>query len=492
VSAENDPTSPWAGESIPVSDPPEIRWDHLPPVESAEPFTGHASTPTPPFPPPILIQGAVAPTAPVLSQPSAPTRRSRALVLIGVATAMTLLVGGSIWLTNKDKQPDESQNDDSQNDEARIDPVTRPAVEPEPAVATATTTPRNTLPPITEDPNEILPEEPPTVDVAPDRIELPPEVAAIQVPTEVVIQTEDRRLYTLSLPGGDLRSVDLTEFGDGLDDGDYYEETISVSPSGTIVSLDNRLFVAPRIGEVIEVDVANVVDFAATLHPFGWIEQDDGSSAFVVVAISEGDSSEAWFAISDDGSARLIRGQSLYSTPFAPNGQYMINDGGGTYRVGSDGTATRISSGYTIAVTPLQLLIRECDEALTCAVVRESKIDGTRTTISDVATGVLDGAYAVALSPDGSTVTLSGFSFDSRQLLDLATGDVRPVPSTYFSGATLPTWAADSSGEFMVNPDAGDGLSFLDRASGTVIDFGEELGIVTAIGVRYPEALFDT
>jgi hypothetical protein len=492
VSADNDPISPWAGDSIPDAGPPEITWDHLRPPLVAGPVDHHAPTPPPPFPPPLVISESITSSVPT-QPPSSATRRSRALVLVGAATAMTMLIGGSIWLTATDEQPEDSQNADE-----RIDPVTRPAVEPEPAITTATTTTVSetyeTLPPTIDDDFEPFPEDPLPIETSVvEQIELPPEVAAIQAPTEVVIQTEGGRLYTLSLPGGELRSVDLTEFDDGDDFSVYGNESLSVSPNGAVVSFGGLLAVIPRIGDAITVDLATVVDDTATGYPFGWIEQSDGSAAFVVVAIPDNGSTEQWFAISGDGTFQPIRGQSIFSTPFAPNGQYVINDAGGSYRVQSDSTVTRMSSGDALAVTSSHLLVRECDEALNCAVVLESIIDGTRTTIGADAAEALHDAYSVLLSPDNSVASFrSARDFELINLLDLTTGEVRSVSSSFYGGSVSPSWAGDSSGLFVTTGEERDGLYLIDGESGTRVLFGEELGIVTAVGVRHPEALLDS
>lgn len=94
--------------------------------------------------------------------------------------------------------------------------------------------------------------------------------------------------------------------------------------------------------------------------------------------------------------------------------------------------------------------------------------------------------FGMSLAPDGSAVAMirSGPT-QQRVIIDLAAGEVASAPMMGFwpPGSS---WAADSSGVFDVRAD-GPGVQFVTQ-TGETLTFGEQLGRVTALGVRWPDA----
>ncbi len=81
----------------------------------------------------------------------------------------------------------------------------------------------------------------------PIEIELPPAVAAIQAPTEVVMLTDDGVVHTLSLPSGRVRSVALADATEGSGFGGG---GIVVAPEASAIAQPDRsaLAIVPRTG----------------------------------------------------------------------------------------------------------------------------------------------------------------------------------------------------------------------------------------------------
>ena len=71
-------------------------------------------------------------------------------------------------------------------------------------------------------------------------------------------------------------------------------------------------------------------------------------------------------------------------------------------------------------------------------------------------------------------------------IVDLATGETISAEIEQNGFGFSAVWAPDSTGLFLTGGPEG-GLAFLDRASGDVVPFAEELGQITSIAVRYPE-----
>lgn len=176
-----------------------------------------------------------------------------------------------------------------------------------------------------------------------------------------------------------------------------------------------------------------------------------------------------------------------FSTVRTSDGRAFINDAGGVYQLGVDEEASRIDDGVLRAASPGSLLIRQCTPELECGDVLVDVATGARRPIAE---GVMPddmqfSGYGLDLAPDGSAVSGIVDTPTGQELavVDLASGDRTSTEMSLWVRGTR--WAADSSGVFE-SSENDTGVHFLSRATGDVVNFASELGVVAALAVRHP------
>lgn len=454
--AEGD-DSIWQHDDVPVrSGPLEFRWDaRRPTVDDQVEFDPAART------------------SERSTGGDAPDHRGRGWQLLAglgvvavVATAIVLAVGAG----DSDDEP----------------------IADRPTESTLEVDERDTVPDATSTTAVERPEDDDDAPVVIEAIDLPPAVAAIQAPTEIVTVTEEGLVQTLSLPSGRVRSVAV----DWEQTGGFGYSQVVVTPDAAAMSTaDSGLVIVPRIGPPIAVEPSA---FDSTLlggvssggYVAGW-QSTDGGSAFTVLAYPQQGGSPVSFLVGLDGSTTPAAAAG--PTPFgyeltSTDGTRIVNDAGGAYEVRVDGSSRRIEDGFVYAATDDRWLARRCDETLQCTVELVTPSTGERR--------VLDAAllpenfpsmlHGSSLSPDGSAISLQRDGQTSeRVLVDFALGEV--ASSTIVGWPQSSQWAADSSGVFDMPP-TGDGLQFTGRDGAEAVVFGAELGRIIALGVRWPAA----
>lgn len=313
-------------------------------------------------------------------------------------------------------------------------------------------------------------------------IEVPSALGELTAATEVVLTTADA-IVTLSLPSGRVRTVEIgrdTSFGFG-------GPPPVVSPDGAVIpGGDGSLLLIPRVGGAITVDAAELGGNG--IFAQGWLTDDDGSTAFQVTAF--GSSSPTEYLVRLDGSVREVSDPSLdvfssFEYVRSPN-ERLVNDAGGVYRLLVDGSAERIADGRGFSSNGDSLLLRECDAALTCQLLVADLVTGERRIVDPT---LIDGfdPFSLDLAPDGTALSIQVDSGSSERLIvDFDEGIVARAPS-FALFALGSSWVGDSSG--VIQPSVtGRGLTFVDRATGETSDFGDELGAVGSVTVRYPDS----
>jgi hypothetical protein len=408
---------------------------------------------------------------PLTDEQELPPRRLGAATVV-VAAAIAAIVGVAAIVSVVTSGSDESAAPgDTQPSTTPVDSVVDETVErTEPSTTTATTTTTGAVAPV------------------PEEIELPTAVAAIGAPTEVLALSQTGLLYTLSLPSGRVRTVDL----EGVSDSSVAEGygAMVVAPDSAAVGFGGSgMVVVPRSGEAVDVGFELDPDVGGT-NVEGWLRGEDGSTRFVVVSYPSQGGDIEFSAVSADGElVELPDGfdPSGVGPAAGLQGELIVNDAGGAYRIAADGTSMRIEDGVVLAYDGRHRMVRECDEARLCSTVIVSEADGSRRVIDPAVLpdDVRELVYGIVLSPDGSAASMlrSGPLQQQRVIVDFAAGEV--ASETSDSWLVGSTWAADSSGVFdLVSGE----LQFLDRASGESVAFAEELGPFVSIGVRRPDA----
>jgi hypothetical protein len=442
---EDDRDAIWRSDDVPVEPAPA----------SADPFAGRRPA----------SQEIVFDTLSSAGEPPPPRRDSTRMV-IGAAIAAVVGVAAIVGVVGIG------------SDESTAPGVTEPSTAPAPTTVVEPAEPTD-APTTTTDV---------AVPSAPEVIELPAAVAAIGAPTEVLALSPSGLLHTLSLPSGRVRTVDL----DGASDASFRDGygSMVVAPDAAAVGIGSSgMVVAPRSGEAIDVEL-QVGSGVAGTNVEGWIRGEDGSAQFVVAVYpSQGGSGEVLVVGADGEAVSLPEGLLPYG--FGPasalQGDLIVNDAGGAYRVAADGTSQRIEDGVVYAHDGRHRLVRECDESQQCSTVIVTEAGGARRVIDPA---VLPDdfrqlSFGIVLSPDGSAASVlrSGPSQQQRVIIDFDTGEVASAGSdAWLVGST---WAADSSGLFDV---VGGELQFLERATGESVAFAEALGPVVAVGVRHADA----
>ena len=255
----------------------------------------------------------------------------------------------------------------------------------------------------------------------------------------------------------------------------------------------SRLVIVPRTGPPVTVGVDELGSERGGLQVAGWWRAVDGAERFVVVIYPPDGSSPTYVSVGVGGDVVPLvvpRAVSAGLGLSTPDGTWIVNDAGGAYEVDPSGTSRRIDNGVVQAAARDHRVVRECDDSLRCSTVLVRISDGQRRVVDPVLLPADFDAmsYGMSLSPDGSAVSIvrSGPT-QERVIIDLDAGEVAGAPTGYWPQGS--TWAADSSGIFDVATD-GPGLQFIAR-TGETVAFGEELGQVIALGVRWPDAEVD-
>ncbi len=302
-------------------------------------------------------------------------------------------------------------------------------------------------------------------------IAVPPSLAAIEVPTELVALTDGGTLHRVEFPSGRVRSISLGTAG--------VDGQVVVADDAIVVYSSRLLTVVRDDAPVDQIEIADGVIF---------VQEWPGTDRFLVTtAASSGDSPEEQFVLERDGTLVPVEDGAFddyvfWARSFLPSGEVVVNRPGGVYAIAPDETVRRVSDGDLLATGSAHFAVEECDAALTCAQVVVNASTGERVSASLVAlvgNGFVD--PSTRLSPDGRSVVATDSSRGTgvRQIIDVETGasiDIGRADSIFFAD----TWAADSSGLFS---DQAGLLRFHPRAPGDVAVL-EALGPVGSIGTR--------
>ena len=437
--------SPWASDSIPVSEPVPIVWD------AAAPRAG-------------------APLGDDSPAPSDEPRRRWPFVALALVIGIAFVVA---W-----------RSIGGEAATGAVDPAS--SVPASTDIAPSTPTTPDTL-------ASVLPDGVGAdggAGAGPMQIDLPDLVARIEAPTEIVMVTDDALVHTLSLPSGRVRTTTLPdEVASANDPG---SRSVITSPTATLVTTFGRdLTIVPRIGDPISVDTTPVVRLesrsSSSLDALGWISHDDGSTGFLV-EVYDDDGTPTEFLIDDDGGVTPIDAGARSTTPlgFGPPtiGRQIVNDAGGVYLIEGDAAPRRISTGTAFAASATSVLVRECDETLQCRFAIASIDDGTSHDVT-LPLEAVQNPFNMSLSPDGAAISFFVYGTVIEQVVaDLTSGAAVRFRSDGFD--QRPAWAPDGSGQFALDQ-SNDGLRFLDRASGKAIAFASSLGRIVALDVRSPD-----
>lgn len=478
----NRETSPWATDQIPPATA-EVVWDE--PVKSRlgtpRPSTGHTDA---------VADATDAPD-------DAGSRTRRRWLWTAAVGGVALVAAIVIWPGGADETAGDLTGDRGPDEAADSAPDLGTLPDPDPDPDRDADDDENE-----EDENEGDDGDESSVDDAGDTadpqsaaaqtvssIELPDAVTAIDQPTEVVVLTSTGALHTLSLPSGTVRTTELGPSGGAA--------SLSVSPDASLIAMFERgdPIIVPRAGAPIELDRDDFVlddgDTVSNLQGYGWAEGSDGSTSILAVGYVNNSNSRGSFLIGADGSVSADATESSdanFGFFIESPGVRVVNDAGGVYRVGIDGSSTRISDGVAVASSAERTLVRECDESRQCRYVLLTFDGSDPTPIADQATAALDEAgFGSTLSPDGSAASYPLYwDGQERVVIDLVTGETSSVDLSDVGFGNSVAWAPDGSGMFL-SGESGNGLSFLDRTTGDLVGFGDDLGQVTAVGVRYPD-----
>lgn len=460
--------SPWSADDVPVrSTPLEFAWTKRPrpadepdqPVEFRTPHVGRTDASG-------RSNG---------DHSRQGGRRRRALAIAGalVLAAVVILVAvrpddPAASPTRADTKEDTADTDETTDADAEQDVTTTLAVFPQ------------------RPPGAADDEEGTSTDAAVTAVELPPAVAAIHAPTEIVMVNEEGSVATLSLPSGRVRTVHVGEDAFG-----GFASQLAVAPDATAMGAgETGVVIVPRAGPPLTVEPDVLGGTNGGFHVDGWYRASDGTSAFTVIAYTTGQAVrydvDAQGGVTEIGPV-IQAGYAAAAVP-TPDGSRIVNDAGGAYEIAGDGTSRRIDDGFVHAATGDHRLVRRCDESQACSV--------GLITVSTGEFAVLDPAllpddfdqllYGAALSPDGSAVALRReLGVPERVLVVFGVGETASSPF----GGWSPTaaWAADGSGVFDI-PNGGAGVQFTSVDGGEPVVFGEDLGRLTALGVRWPDA----
>ncbi|MGB0113587.1 MAG: hypothetical protein WBP59_10235 [Ilumatobacteraceae bacterium] len=307
-------------------------------------------------------------------------------------------------------------------------------------------------------------------------IEVPPELADLAVPTEVVLLTTGV-LHRVEFPSGDVSSIALVE---------HWDPGAAIAVIGDAIAISTYrdvLMIRPGL-PVTRTHVGQGVDSIVARPSRG---------DFVVVPRQVGVYPPAWFIVSVGGVAADLadRIQEVVPTPeqhVVPAGGLIGDAPGGLYAFDDAGAATRIDDGDLVAGGLHHYVVHRCDEEMQCAY---HVVDGRTGESREAALGALARRNRLpvfdvseGVSPNGVYVSFIDWRGNPAawNIVDTFTGrtiDMGPVTSGPVEGA----WAADSSGVFVADPS---GLSFV-GVGGTAVAM-PEFGAIRAVEAqRAPE-----
>ena len=470
----SDETSPWASgsPSAPVPVAPRVVWDAAPPAGASDGTGGSGDD----------------------------NRNRRNVFVVGGIVAVVLLAV-LVWRTVADEST------------ATPEPVPTTGTE----TAPTDPTPDTTGPPTSGENLPASSGENVTgyVDVTDVRIELPPAVARITQPTELVMQTADGLVQTLSLPSGRLRSVAVPDGpATGSTESSPGSIAITTSPNFAVSTGWGRdVVVIPRVGNPVVIapdafgptsDPSSDVNGFVQVTPLGWIDRADGSPVVLAFVYDPATEGRREATIDQDGVVAPVPDARIrtFSTELGAFGPRIVNDAGGVFEIAPDGTSTRLSAGVGLALSERSILLRECDDVRQCGSVVQDLTNGDRRAV-ELPSELDDRSYGLELSPDGGSVAFSRYGLEPEHVIvDLASGQSVSAPDV--GGQSTGAWAPDGSGQFLIRSNGqtndqfdgqddaeSDGVDFLDAASGDVVTFAEELGSVIGIAARSPDSELD-
>jgi hypothetical protein len=274
-------------------------------------------------------------------------------------------------------------------------------------------------------------------------------------PTTIPIAVDERLLgtplrlvgveYSAALVEVDLERGTITDFGvrppvfdgSGLVAGDDWVMATGVtSPTARVVRTDGTESVF-ELGEswaVLPVPGTNMVWSAAG--------SPDAAMVFRRTDLSQG--------VEVPGEIEVPFGSWPVAVDPATGG-LIVQVAGRLFSLGLDGVE-RIGTGELIAASRDQLIVRDCDDLLVCALwtIDRSTGDASQVTVDDPATGAWQPLFGWSVptgtefSPDGRHVVLQRSSWRTSELgvLDLASGEFVSLTRDTFPPAVV--WTPDS------------------------------------------------
>ncbi|MFK8022441.1 MAG: hypothetical protein AB8G26_00650, partial [Ilumatobacter sp.] len=392
-----------------------------------------------------------------------PTRDRSGWVVAGAVAAVIALAVGVLSWTGDD------------GDDADADQTSTTLAElPEASTTTSTTTTSTTEPNRLDDDAADGSGDPgPSVSYV--RVPLPDAVAAIEQPTEAVVLSTAGEVVTIAVPTGIAQIVRIPGTGPG-------ESQISVTPTFTLVSTGNELFVLRPDGTVLPVDGDELSDgsnvFGIEIAQGGWSRRADGTDVAFVRLFGTADVRSV--AIDIDGAVTVDEVIDPNRFVLSQGGRRVVIDAGGSYLLDELGNARRITDGFTFAINEQFALQRRCDEALQC-VDGVADLDSGEFRVTNLS--VENGFFgAASISPDGEALSIIDQQTGRRQLVEIGQEASGGINADGFGDG----WVADSSGELLLRAQQ---LVFHSRDGGAVTEIPLDVGgRLLSIGVRRNES----
>jgi hypothetical protein len=299
------------------------------------------------------------------------------------------------------------------------------------------------------------------------------------LPTQVVVLNADGILHVIDMPTGVLRSIDTR---------------IDRRSDLAVVVGDDAIAVTSYSG----TDDVTVINMDGTVHDVdipggaGQMISRSGTNDFVVSPNNwTGNGQPPNILLSADGTITeittgAIAEYGVWGVQYLDaTHEAVVTDSGGTYAIDATGNARRLSTGTLVGMGENHILVRECDEVLTCQYVR---IGQDREVVTAIDLNDYRGYDpSLSLSPDGQLMTYFDWmrSPQARRLLDFRVGTSVVIDSTDQYYGNNSAWAEDSSGVFIIDDRT---LELYDSATGALIEVapGVDLGPIVAVAARPP------
>jgi hypothetical protein len=310
------------------------------------------------------------------------------------------------------------------------------------------------------------------------QVELSARLQQMTAPTEVIALAEGGTLISISIPSGEVHSIDTQGFSSdaGLVLGTQAIVLQAFGPGASkLARVDQPL---------LPIDVPSGVSYLLA---------QPGTDGFVVFSNQVSPSSAATpFLLADDGTlTEIVDGPFVDSDVgalgYLPGGELIVYDTGGLYFFDDGGASQLLTTGDLVGIGVNHYVLRECDDQRNCVYVRVDAATGDRSAI------VLDSAIDyvnASLSSDGSAMSYVEYGDDGplQRLVDLGTGavvelDTARASDYYYFGRGASAWAADGSGVFAINNTQ---VTFFDRVTGkaTAVAPNLDLGDIVAVAAR--------